>query len=112
LNIIYDPIYTRINCTQSSYIVVAAPQFEYPTNTFFETFDDSPILFSTTFGDKISTTTFTINVPNTVYSSDLLATVNQIAFTGAKFTINQFEPDLTTESLSPLITEDGLNIII
>jgi len=90
LNILYDSALLRIYCTQSDYQILSAPQFEYPTNTFFSDFGSASTIFANEFSDKVNVTIFTINVPTTVYSSDLLATVNQIAFDGSNFTINQF----------------------
>jgi len=90
LNILYDATLKRIYCTQSTYNILTAPEFAYTSTTYCSDFGSTPLIFSSEFNDKVNTTAFTINVPTSVYTSDLLATVNQIAFDGSNFTINQF----------------------
>ena len=90
LNILYDSTLLRIYCTQATYNILTAPEFAYTSTTYCSDFGSTPLIFASEFGDKVNTTAFIINVPTSVYNSDLLATVNQIAFTGSNFIINQF----------------------
>jgi hypothetical protein len=95
LNILYDSTLLRIYCTQSSYTNIGLTQFEYPATVFFSDFGTPATVFLKEFNDKVETSQFTINVPSDIYNnapveSDLLATVNQIAFTGSNFIIQPF----------------------
>jgi hypothetical protein len=90
LNILYDSTLKRIYCTQSTYNIAVSETFDYDASTFDSDFGSAPLIYENEFNDKVATTQFIINVPTDVYNGDLVATVNQIAFTGANFTINQF----------------------
>ena len=90
LNILYDSTLKRIYCTQSTYNILAAPEFAYTSTTYCSDFGSAPLIFAGEFNDKVNTTAFIINVPTDVYNGDLVATINQIAFTGSNFTIQQF----------------------
>lgn len=90
LNYLFDATLSRIYITQSTLSVVADPMFEYAPVNFDTVFTEAPVIFEREFGDKISGTLVTINIPAAVDEVDLRAVVEQIRMQGIPYLINVF----------------------
>lgn len=90
LNFLYDTTLKRIYLTQSVINALADPTFFYAPINFDSDFATAPEQFERGFRDRQSETLVTINVPTSVYSSDLVATVEQIRMQGIPYQITQF----------------------
>ena len=90
LNMLYDATYKRIYVTQSVISFLSDPMFQYAATNFDSDFATAPEQFEREFTDRLSETVVTINVPTSVYSSDLVATVQQIRINGIPYLIQQF----------------------
>ena len=89
LNMLYDAKLNRIYVTQSVITFLSDPMFQYAAINFDSDFGTSPEQFEREFTDRLNETVVTINVPTAVYSSDLVATVEQIRVDGIPYLIQQ-----------------------